>query len=133
MNSTQTSRSRISTGSPWEPLIGYSRAIRAGNVVEFSGTTAMQAGEVVGINDAYAQTRHILQIIAESLQQLNASLSDVVRTRIYVTDIGQWEEIGRAHGEVFGEIRPACSMVEVKALIDPRLLVEIEATAICSH
>ena len=126
---TQT-RTRLSTGSPWEPLVGYSRAIRAGNFIEVSGTTAIQDGQVVAPGDAYAQTKHILQLIAQSLEQLGSSTADVVRTRIYVTDISQWEAVGKAHGEVFGEIRPACSMVEVKALIDPRLLVEIEASAI---
>ena len=125
-------RTRISTGSPWEPLVGYSRAIRAGNIIEVSGTTAIQDGEVVGKGDANAQTQLILKIIARTLEQLGADLSHVVRTRIYVTDISQWEAIGKAHGEVFSEIRPACSMVEVKALIDPDLLVEIEATAIVS-
>ena len=123
-------RSHVSTGSPWEPLVGYSRAIRAGDLIEVSGTTAIKDGQVVGAGDAYQQSRYILQIIGKSLQELGAGFSDVVRTRIFVTDISQWEAIGKAHGEVFGEIRPACSMVEVKALIDPQLLVEIEATAV---
>ncbi len=130
--SAPLTRVHYSSGSPWEPLVGYSRAIRAGNIIEVSGTTAMQNGEVAAAGDAYAQTRIILEIIAEALQQLGAEMADVVRTRIYVTDISLWEEIGKAHGEFFGTIRPACSMVAVKALIDPALLVEIEATAIIS-
>lgn len=129
-NTSSSSRTRLSSGSPWEPLVGYSRAVRAGQFIEVSGTTAVHEGEVVYAGDAYAQTKHILHIISRSLEQLGASLTDVVRTRIYVSDISQWEAIGKAHGEVFGEIRPACSMVEVKALIDPRMLVEIEASAI---
>lgn len=122
-------RTYVSTGSPWEPLVGYSRAVRMGNVIEVSGTTALHQGEIVGPGDAYTQTRQILKIIAETLTQLGGGLNDVVRTRIYVTDISHWEAVGKAHGEVFGNIRPACSMVAVKALIDPALLVEIEATA----
>lgn len=125
-------RKNLSTGSPWEPLVGYSRAVRVGNLIEVAGTTAMQGEVVVGEGDAYAQTQHILHIISEALKALGADLEDVVRTRMYVTDIGQWEAIGRAHGEFFGDIRPASTMVEVKALIDPRLLVEIEATAVLS-
>ncbi|AHM63555.1 hypothetical protein D770_26560 [Flammeovirgaceae bacterium 311] len=121
---------KFSSGSPWEPLVGYSRAVRSGNTIEVSGTTAIKNGQVVGEGDPYAQTRQILQINAEALQHLGADIGHVVRTRIYVTDINHWEAIGRAHGEVFGVIRPACSMVAVAALIDPRLLVEIEATAI---
>ena len=130
MSSSTQTRTRLSTGSPWEPLVGYSRAIRVGNVIEVSGTTAIQNGEVVAPGDAYAQTRHILHLISQSLEQMGSGVADVVRTRIYVTDISMWEAVGKAHGEVFGEVRPACSMVEVKALIDPRLLVEIEASAI---
>lgn len=130
MSSSTQTRTRLSTGSPWEPLVGYSRAIRVGNVIEVSGTTAIQNGEVVAPGDAYAQTRHILHLISQSLEQMGSGVADVVRTRIYVTDISMWEAVGKAHDEVFGEVRPACSMVEVKALIDPRLLVEIEASAI---
>lgn len=126
-------RRNISTGSPWEPLVGYSRAVRVGNFIEVAGTTAMQDGEVIGEGDAYTQTIHILSIIAGALKNLDATLNDVVRTRIYVTDISQWEAVGRAHGEFFGVIRPASSMVEVKNLIDARLLVEIEATAIVAE
>lgn len=135
MNTPTTSpaiRNRVSTGTPWEPLAGYSRAIRVGNTIEVSGTTAIQNGEVMGKGDPYVQTQLILQIIARALEQLGARMADVVRTRIYVKDISQWEAIGKAHGEVFASIRPACSMLEVKALIDPEILVEIEATAIIS-
>ena len=124
-------RQLISSGAPSEPIVGYSRAVRVGNVVEVAGTTA-QDGELVSGSDPYTQTRRILEKIGQALAQAGASFADVVRTRIYVTDISTWEEVGRAHGEVFAEIRPAASMVEVKALIDPRLLVEIEATAIIS-
>lgn len=123
-------RANIATGSPWEPVVGYSRAVRVGNVVEVAGTTAMRDGEVVGKGDAYAQTRYILQMIEEVLRQVGADMSDVVRTRMFVTDISKWEEIGRAHGEFFKDIRPVATMVEVKGLIDPDLLVEIEAQAI---
>lgn len=127
---TGSERTHVATGSPWESLVGYSRAVRMGNVIEVSGTTALHNGELVGMGDAYAQTQQILKIIAEALAQLGGGLTDVVRTRIYVTDMSHWEAVGKAHGEVFGAIRPACSMVEVNALIDPALLVEIEATAI---
>ncbi|HZG75687.1 MAG TPA: RidA family protein [Paenibacillus sp.] len=123
-------RQRVSTGSPWEPIVGYSRAVRVGSVIEVAGTTAMQDGEVVGKGDAYAQTKHILSIVEKALLELGGSMSDVVRTRMFVTDISRWEEVGRAHGEAFGDIRPAATMVEVKALIDPELLVEIEVQAI---
>jgi enamine deaminase RidA (YjgF/YER057c/UK114 family) len=123
-------RVRASTGSPWESIVGYSRAIRVGNIVEVAGTTAMKDGKVVGVNDAYQQTKHILQTIEEALKQVGATMADVVRTRMFVTDITKWEEIGRAHGEYFKDIRPVATMVEVSALIDPDLIVEIEVQAI---
>ncbi len=124
------SRKQYQTGSPWEPIVGYSRAVRVGNIVEVAGTTAMQDGEVVGVGDAYAQTAAILQTIREALEHVGAKMEHVVRTRMFVTDISRWEEIGRAHGEVFREIRPVATMVEVKALIEQELLVEIEVQAI---
>ncbi|MFC0213468.1 RidA family protein [Paenibacillus chartarius] len=123
-------RQQVFTGSPWEPVVGYCRAIRVGDRIEVAGTTAMKDGEVVGEGSPYEQTVFILQTIEKALQELGADLSHVVRTRMFVTDISQWESIGRAHGEFFRDIRPAASMVEVKALIDPRLIVEIEAEAI---
>lgn len=122
-------RKNISSGSKWEPIIGYSRAVRVGNQVFVSGTTGSDAaGKVAG--DAYAQTRQALQNIAAALAQAGASVENVVRTRIYMTDISTWEAAGKAHGEVFGEIRPATAMVEVKRLIAPEMLVEIEADAV---
>ncbi|MBC7890897.1 MAG: RidA family protein [Sphingobacteriaceae bacterium] len=124
-------RKNITTGTPWEGIVGYARAVRLGNVVEVSGTVASdEQGRVIGPGDATAQTRYILQKIEMALTEAGASLSDVVRTRIFVTDIRQWESIGRAHGEVFAAIRPATSMVEVRKLIGDEFLVEIEATAL---
>lgn len=123
-------RQNISGTSPWEARVGYSRAVRVGNTVHVAGTTATRDSVVVGVGDAYAQTRVALEIIQGALAEAGARLEDVVRTRLFVTDISRWEEIGRAHGEVFGEIRPASTMVQVAALIDPAHLVEIEAEAV---
>jgi len=123
-------RVNITSGSTWEDTVGYSRAVKVNNVIEVAGTTATKDGEIVGKGDPYQQTEFILSKIASTLIELGSDLSDVIRTRMYVVNINQWEEIGRAHHKFFKNIKPAATMVEIKSLIDPDLLVEIEVTAV---
>jgi enamine deaminase RidA (YjgF/YER057c/UK114 family) len=124
-------RLNISSGVIWEDIVGYSRAVKIGNLIEVAGTTALdEAGNLVGLNDAYQQTKYAIAKIEKALNSAGASLKDVVRTRLFITDISRWEEIGRAHGEYFKDIKPASTMVEVRSLISPEMLIEIEATAI---
>ncbi len=126
-----TTRQNISSGAKWEDIIGYSRAVRVGNVIEVAGTTALdENGNVVGLNDPYQQTKFIFAKIEKALISAGAMLKDVVRTRMFVTDISRWEEIGKAHGEYFRDVKPASTMVEVRSLISPEMLIEIEVTAI---
>jgi enamine deaminase RidA (YjgF/YER057c/UK114 family) len=124
-------RINIPAGTIWEDVVGYSRAVKIGNIIEVSGTAAVDNGEVVWKGNAYEQTKFILEKIKSTLESMDSGMNDVVRTRIYVTDISGWRDVGKAHGEYFKDIKPATAMLEVKSLIDPDMLVEIEATAIC--
>lgn len=133
-NKTMTQRLNISSGLKWEETIGYSRAVKIGNIVEVSGTTAFdENGNIVGADDPYQQTKFIIAKIEKALLSAGATLNDIVRTRMFITDLKRWEEVGRAHGEYFNTIRPAATMVQIQSLIDPQMLVEIEATAILQN
>jgi enamine deaminase RidA (YjgF/YER057c/UK114 family) len=125
-------RELYSSGAEWEDIAGYSRAVRVGDRIEVAGTTAMIDGQVIGEGDIYLQTKTILQIIRKAIEELGGDINDVVRTKMYVTDISQWESVAKAHGEMFSKIKPASTMVEVIALINPELMVEIEASVIIS-
>jgi enamine deaminase RidA (YjgF/YER057c/UK114 family) len=127
-------RINFSSGAKWEAIVGYSRVVKIGNIIEVGGTVAVNDNnEIIGKNDPYAQTKFIIQKIEKALMQAGAALQDVTRTRMFVTDISRWEEYGKAHGEFFAAIRPATSMIEVKALIDPSYLIEIEMSAVVSE
>jgi enamine deaminase RidA (YjgF/YER057c/UK114 family) len=129
-----SNRTNYSSGAKWEDIVGYSRAVKVGNTIEVTGTVAVdEKGELVGKDDAYQQTHFIIGKIEKVLQQAGATLNDVVRTRMFVTDISRWEQYGRAHGEYFSKIKPCTSMIEVKGLIEPGYLIEIEATAIINE
>ena len=126
-------RMNVSSGAKWEDIVGYSRAVRIGNIIEVSGTAPVDGDKIIGVGDAYVQTKYCLQKIEKALNEAGANLKDVVRTRMFVTYISLWEEYGKAHGEFFNQIKPVTSMIEVKSLIDPQMLIEIEATAIISE
>ena len=126
-------RMNVSSGAKWEDIVGYSRAVRIGNIIEVSGTAPVDGDKIIGVGDAYVQTKYCLQKIEKALNEAGANLKDVVRTRMFVTDISLWEEYGKAHGEFFNQIKPVTSMIEVKSLIDREMLIEIEATAIISE
>lgn len=131
--SQNISRQLYSSGAEWENIAGYSRAVRVGNTIEVAGTTAVRDGVLVGKDDIYLQTKTILSIIKEAIEGLGGTIDQTVRTRMFVTDISQWESVAKAHGEVFGKIKPASTMVEISGLIDPEMLIEIEASVIVTE